>query len=188
MEYQLDKEELLHAAVASARRGMHDRAIGLLKQLVERDPAHAGACYLLGAEYAEIEMFDRAREAIGRALELNPSLHTARFQLGLLHAMTGSAAEARQAWGPLEALGDDPLNLYRRALELLLEDDEAGARERLFAALAADETPGPLQADMRRLAESLSSTPDTEVPEKQEKKGASRFLLARYGAGTEDTP
>ena len=101
----LDAEELLHLAIQASQADRHDQAITYLKRAQAKAPENANIAYFLGAEHAQIGLYQRAMEEMAQALELNPALHTARFQLGLLYLTSGLAAPATEALGPLTALG-----------------------------------------------------------------------------------
>ena len=99
---QLDDSELLHLAIRASQNNRHDDAIGFLKQALELAPGNAKVHYMLGAEHAEIGLYDRAADEIAKAVELDPGLVTAQFQLGLLHMTSGRITEAENVWKPLE--------------------------------------------------------------------------------------
>ena len=81
----LSNEELMHVALHANARGQPQQTIEALKTILARDADHAKALYLLGAVHAEIGMYDDAVREMTRAVELEPDLLTAHFQLGLLH-------------------------------------------------------------------------------------------------------
>lgn len=80
----LTQEELLHLAVEATRRGEHGSSISYLKEGVTRFPDDAKMAYVLGAEFAQIGIYDGAELEMQRAVSIDPELYTASFQLGLL--------------------------------------------------------------------------------------------------------
>jgi tetratricopeptide (TPR) repeat protein len=162
----LDADELMHLAVAASDRDEADRAIGLLKRAVEVSPAHAQAHYLLGAEHAQIGMFERAIEDMRRAVELEPSLHAARFQLGLLYLTSRRLDAAVDTWRALDALGADNFYvLFKTGLEHLARDEFDACLRALRAGLKANTVNQPLNVDMQRVIAQVED------------------LIARNGAG-----
>ena len=103
---ELDAEELLHLAIAASDRDQPERAIELLKRAIAADPSDARAHHLLGAEHAQLGLFDRAAEEMQRAIELDPQLDAARFQLGLLQLSSRQPQSAEATWQALGRLGE----------------------------------------------------------------------------------
>ena len=64
MTSRLDSNELLHLAIAASRKDDHEKAIGHLKQALELAPDNARVHYFLGAEHAQIGLYERAMEGI----------------------------------------------------------------------------------------------------------------------------
>jgi len=148
----MDVNELTRDALAASARNDSEAAIALLRQATEQDDAAAIPHYLLGAEYAQIGIIDRAVAEMARALENDPSLAPARFQLGLLHLTSGRVAEAAEAWRPLERLGtEDPLYLFKEGLLAMAQDRFEDARALLEAGLDRNVANAPLNADMRKV-------------------------------------
>src|SRR5262245_38879670 len=113
----LDAEELLHLGLHAAAKDDPLQAIECLKRCVALDPANSRATYLLGAMYAQIGMYDCAKETLDKALTLDPNQHTAIFQLGLLHLTSGDVPKAESIWRGLNTLPEDHfLNLFRPRL------------------------------------------------------------------------
>ena len=80
----LDQAERMQLALQAGAANEAGSAIAYLKEAVARPDATAQAHYLLGAEYAQLGMFDRAAGEMEAALALDQTLYTARLQLGLL--------------------------------------------------------------------------------------------------------
>ena len=110
-------QDLTRLALAASAQNDAETAIAYLKQATELDAGAAIPRYLLGAEYAQIGIIDRAIAEMTLAVECDPDLATARFQLGLLQLTSAQVAEAAATWAPLEALGEvHPLRLFAAGL------------------------------------------------------------------------
>jgi tetratricopeptide (TPR) repeat protein len=146
----LDAEELLHLAIAASDRDQPERAIELLKRAIAANPADARAHHLLGAEHAQLGLFERAAEEMQRAIELDPELDAARFQLGLLQLSSRQPQSAEATWQALERLGDVHFYvLFKNGLLHLARDEFADAARCLRAGLEANRTLEPLNRDMQ---------------------------------------
>jgi len=162
----LTQDELLHLAIEAARRGDHGSAISYLKDGTTRFPEDAKLAYLLGAEYAQISLYDKAEVEMGRSIQLDPDLLTACFQLGLLQLSQGKLEEAKLTWQGLDKLPtDNALQLFRSGLQYLAEDQYAQAKEALEQGISVNTFSPDLNRDMQNV---LSSIPleatDTPAP------------------------
>lgn len=148
----LDADELLHLAVAASNRNEADQAIGLLKRAVAIAPSHANAHYLLGAEHAQIGMFERAISDMRTAIELDPNLNAARFQLGMLLMTSRQVEAAETVWQPLDELGSDHFYaLFKTGLLQLVRDEFDACLASLRSGLVANQVNQPLNVDMQRV-------------------------------------
>lgn len=148
----LDEAEFVHLVLRAMAADRHDEVISLLKRMVSAFPANANAHYLLGAEHAQIGLYDRALADFAEALRLEPRLAIARFQLGLLHLTLGHTAEAESVWSPLDELAtDDPLRLFKSALVHLIHDELKECAQGLRAGIDHNTDNEALNGDMRRL-------------------------------------
>ncbi|MDA0910900.1 MAG: hypothetical protein O2809_05010 [Proteobacteria bacterium] len=84
-----DTEESISLAINASRKGNKESAIRLLKSVIEHEPENAQAHFLLGAEYAEIQLLHKAISAMQRALQLQPNMTIAVFQLAILYLYLG---------------------------------------------------------------------------------------------------
>lgn len=160
----LDEEEFLHLALRAMQANHHDEAISLLKRMVSAFPGNAQGYHLLGAEYAQIGLYDRALADFAEALRLQPQLAAARFQLGLLHLTCGNPSEAEAHWSPLDQLAaNDPLRLFKSALVHLIHDDLQECARGLRAGIDRNSGFQALNADMRRLLADVERRCGSEV-------------------------
>jgi tetratricopeptide (TPR) repeat protein len=152
----LDQAELIQFAMAASRENNGAVAMGYLKEAASRADATGVAHYLLGAEYAQVGMYDRAVESMEAALALDPTLATARLQLGLLWLTGGAAEKAAAVFQPLEELPEDQaLHLFGKGLGLLCQDRLADALDCLEAGIARNVDNLPLNGDMQLLSERI---------------------------------
>jgi tetratricopeptide (TPR) repeat protein len=95
-----------------------------LRAAIVRDPGNAELRYLLGAELAQRREYPEAVASIRTALEINPKLHFARLQLGLLYLTMAQPDDSLAVWAPLEELEETAaLKAFKRGLEALIRDD-----------------------------------------------------------------
>lgn len=148
----LNSREILHIAMDSAARGDHLSAIKCLKEGLAQDDTDARLWYFLGAEHAQIALFEDAEKEIGKAVHLDPGMHVAVFQLGLLQMTQGKMVEAMASWVGLDGLPkDNALAHFRFGLEALAVDDFVGARAFLEKGIAANSSSEPLNQDMTQI-------------------------------------
>ncbi|WP_426104809.1 hypothetical protein [Massilia sp. TSP1-1-2] len=153
----LDQDELFQLAVNASQGGDSASAIACLKQAVARDDATAKAHYLLGAEYAQIRMYERAVELMASALALDPTLSVARLQLGLLWLAAADTDRAASVLAPLAELPEgEPLRYFGAGLCHLIGDRIAEARAHLELGIARNTAILPLNVDMRRILDEMA--------------------------------
>ena|SRR5688572_14593449 len=183
----LDATELLHLGLQATQHDDSAKAIEYLKQCLALDPENAQATYLLGALYAQIGLYDRAKTALARAIVLNASESTAVFQLGLLHVTSGDVDQADEVWRHLDTLpADHAFNLFRHGLLALTRDDFAECESLLERGIGANSFNEALNNDMRRLKESAAAAREKTVPGQvvtasPEVSPTARHLLGGYG-------
>lgn len=153
---QLDAQELFHLALQAMKQQQHTEAVTLLKQAVAVAPEQGQMHYLLGAEYAQIGLYERAIVSMAEAVRLAPDLHLAVFQLGLLHLSSGSAMAAEEAWAPLFDLAEDnPLRCFVEGLRCLSQDDFSACRTWLTQGMALNQAVPELNQDMANVLAQL---------------------------------
>jgi tetratricopeptide (TPR) repeat protein len=95
-----------------------------LRAAVAREPGNAELRYMLGAELAQQREYPDAVVAMRTALEINPKLHFARLQLGLLYLTMSQPNDSLAVWAPLEELDETAaLKAFKRGLEALICDN-----------------------------------------------------------------
>lgn len=130
-----------------------------LRRAVVNDPRNAELRYLLGAEMAQQQDYDGAVMEMSAAVALNPLLHSARFQLGLLHLTMARPDHAIAVLAPLEDLDDAAaFKHFKRGLEALMRDDFASCIKHLRDGIQLNTENLPLNRDMSMLMEKVTQT------------------------------
>lgn len=179
----LDSEELFHLGLHALRSDDPHEAIKCLKQCLEIEPSHAKATYLLGATYAQVGIYDRAKELLVQTIELNPEEYAALFQLGLLHLTSGEVDLARDTWAGLDVLGSEHcLYLFKSAMLALVVDDFARCVALIDSGIAANTVNEPLNNDMLQVKASAISamTPTIDAPLSPDGGSAGHVALSGY--------
>ncbi len=127
-----------------------------LRAAITRDPANAELRYLLGAELAERREYPEAVAQIRTALDINPKLHFARLQLGLLYLTMSQPDDSIAVWAPLEELDETAaLKAFKRGLEALIRDDFPACIGYLQQGIDLNKHNATLNDDMSQLIEKV---------------------------------
>src|SRR3954451_9538247 len=130
-----------------------------LRKAVLNDPRNAELRYLLAAEYAQAGDYDSAVLEFSAAIALNPLLHVARFQLGLLHLTLGQPHHTTAVLAPLESLDDTAfLKHFKRGLESLIQDNFDACLQSLEKGIELNTVLPPLNRDMRLLIDKIHAS------------------------------
>ncbi len=161
--------------------GDGDRALDILRQAHQDHPDSGQTLALLAAQHMQMGAPDAAEAAFIGALHRDPTLSTARFQLGLLQYTSGRPQTAFQTWDYLERLGESHyLVLFKRAFAALAIDAFEDTLLLLDKGIAANQENAPLSHDMRMLAGQIQAlrahTPDAAPQD----EAATQFVLASY--------
>ena len=180
---KLDNEELLRLALEATNRQHHADAVAMLKTMLEREPDHLFATYLLAAEHAQMGLMEREEEGFKRTVELGPDFQIARFQLGQIHLTKGDSAAAKAVLAPLSQLpADKALGGYARGLIAATDEDLATAIAQIEAGLACDQEIPALAEDMRRMLGNLRSFDGgAPGPTASSPTPATPLFLSKYG-------
>jgi tetratricopeptide (TPR) repeat protein len=145
----LDADELFMLGLRASAAEDGATALSCLKLAVARQPAHARAHWMLGAEYAALRMPQRAAQHFARAVALDPAQPVARFQYGLLLLTCGEVDAAESVWqGLAERALDDPLRHFANGLLRLARGSPGEALPELRAAARDPATPLALRRDV----------------------------------------
>jgi tetratricopeptide (TPR) repeat protein len=125
-----------------------------LRAAIHRDPANAELRYLLGAELAQRHEYDEAAAQMRTALDINPQLHFARLQLGMLYLTMAQPDDSLAVWAPLEQLEETAaLKAFKRGLEALVHDDFPACIGHLRRGIDLNTQNATLNDDMSQLIE-----------------------------------
>lgn len=180
MTYEkLDTDELLRLALEAMNAGREADSIVMLKTLLEREPDHVHARYLLAAQHAQLGMMERAEAGFRDVIARSAELPIARFQLAQMLLLRGANQEAQTVLAPLAAAPDgQALGGYARALTAAAVDDTAGTIAGLQSGLACAQDIPALAGDMRRLLDQLLANGPIQPPPGD---GAAPLFLSGYG-------
>jgi hypothetical protein len=186
----LAQRELLALALEAIRRGDSGRSIAYLKEAATRADATDQVHFLLGSEYAQIDLVDLARLHFEHSLEVNSGFAIARFQLGLLHLTTAKPQEALDVWAPLASLGDEhPLEIFRQGMSHLMKDELADCVRCLERGIAANLENAALNANIQFILERVKAAiadgrgPSQAVGETKSEEPESHLFLNAYTGG-----
>ncbi len=180
----LDQTELIQLALQSGERNDAASALSYLKEAVARPDASATAHLLLGAEYAELGLYQRAMEQMELAVERDPALAIARFQAGFLALSSGNAEKAESLLQPLTE-HEDALGRFATGLLALMRDQFAPAEEHLRAGLLLNQSNLPLNQNITRILDAIVALPE-QVKQQvvQEEDALQHIMLSAYTGGT----
>jgi len=143
-----------------------------LRAAVTRDPGNAELRYLLGAELAQRREYAEAVQQMRSALEIDPQLHFARLQLGLLYLTMSKPDDSLAIWAPLEELDESAaLKAFKRGLEALIRDDFPGCIGFLQRGIALNKQNAPLNHDMSALIDRVRDGSVIAPPLPGERRG-----------------
>jgi len=182
-ELELDADELFHLGIKASEQSSHEQAITYFKRsLIKKD--NANTRYLLGAQYAEIGMIERAIDAMTSAVSLEPELWTAHFQIGLAQMTIGHNAEALISWQPLEKLElSEPLRLFAEGLCALVTNELEKAQQKILQGIENNRQNPALNKDMSKVIENISTMIGGEkmpLPADEESSSKSHLFLNAY--------
>ncbi len=154
----LDQTELFQLGLNASTSGDSGSAIAYLKEATARADASALAHYLLGAEYAQIKLYERAIDAMEAAIALDPALAIARLQLAMLWLGANDNARATVTLAPLQELAPhDPLQRFGSGLLHLVRGELAEAQRCLGEGVALNTANPALNGDMQRVMREIET-------------------------------
>jgi len=158
----------------------NDNDLAALRRAVLDEPRNGERRYLLGAELAQRRDYEGAVLEMSAALALNPLLHVARLQLGLLHLTMAQPHHALAVLGPLEELPDDAaLKHFKRGLEALIHDNFAACLDALQRGIEGNRDNAALNRDMQLIIDRVK--PLTQSGGGQSDASAVRTDFSLYG-------
>lgn len=176
----LDASDLLQLALLDIEATNHEAAITKLTEASSLESSNAAIHFLLAAEYAETGHHARAIEGMKHALSLDPELHVAWFQLGLIYFTQNELTSAAEAWKPLNVLGDEhAFSLFAAALLKLGVGHRDTAIPLLEKALHAEPAIPALRGDIERTLNNVRKQVSAD-PEDESASSLGDALLHRY--------
>jgi tetratricopeptide (TPR) repeat protein len=151
----MDKREFAHAQT-------------LLQDALTHDKTHSQLHFLLGAIHAENKQYDQAVLAYQAALQATPTLHIARFQLGLLHATLNQQDLAIDTLMPLTTQTQHYLAEFAMAIIAIFKNDIHTAILALQNGLTLNKDNASLNQDMQNMLTRIQQDASRET---QEDKG-----------------
>ena len=157
-------DTLVQQALAASQADDAATAVTLFRRAIDADPGVASTHMLLGAELAQAGRDAEAESAYAAALWVAPTLHVARFQLGLLQLCGARAMAALLTWQPLFALPEGhALRSAVQGIAALLAGDPQGAVRQLREAIAHCQDNPPLAGDLARIVAALGEAPQASA-------------------------
>ncbi|MFC4161868.1 hypothetical protein [Chitinimonas lacunae] len=185
----LTTEELLHLAIEASNRERYDLSISYLKAAIGRaEQPDARLAFMLGSQYAQIKMFDDARQWLEQSVAIDPDFEIAVFQLGLMYLLGNDMANNERVWAHLDRLPPEhALRCFREGLLAIARDQFDAGVAAIEQGLAVGYANPPLLEEMRKVIANVATlraaapTPAVEAaaPAAEEATGE-HVLLSAY--------
>jgi len=120
MDKQLKRE--ISQITQFLKDGMHKEALQALKAANADHPNTELVLGLLASQYAQLNMYDDAKNTYESLLAINSQNHLAHFQLGMLEYQSGKIEEAIAQWENVASQKDDFVANYWIAQAYFKED------------------------------------------------------------------
>ncbi len=127
-----DADELLALVKLDLDKGEIEKALLKLKQLLAADNPAMEVYTIAARTYAQLGLFERAKEYFKKYLTNNPDALVETFQLGMAHFDSGEANDALATWDSV--LAKDPVYppaLFYRGLAMAQAGQLADAKQSL---------------------------------------------------------
>lgn len=174
-------KELIHMSLLAMNASRDEEAMALLAALLEREPEHAQANYLLAAQHAQLGMLDQAEAGFRKATALaGNAFPMPRFQLGQLLMVQDRPGEAVDVLLPLTNAADPALRAYANAFIALAGQQVTDAVAALREGLQHPQGIPVLADDMRRLAADLERSLGVADEAPAITGSAASMLLSNY--------
>jgi tetratricopeptide (TPR) repeat protein len=180
----LNQQELLKLAIDATYRQDGGMALAYLKEATSRTDSTAAAHFLLGSQYAQIQIPDAAVSEMEAAIAMDPGLNIARFQLGLLLLSFGNTGRATDVLTPLAAVGrQDALAHFAQGLLHLIRDDLPETVRQLSEGIKLNSENAALNKDMQRILDEIIKLPAQQLvtePRAEEESGTPHVFISAY--------
>jgi tetratricopeptide (TPR) repeat protein len=127
-----DADELLALVKYDIEKGEIEKALAKIKELLAEKKPPTEIYAIAARTYAQLGLFERAKENFKNYLKENPEATVETFQLGMAHFDCGEKDEALSIWE--EVLKKEPVNppaLFYRGLALAQTGKIADAKQAL---------------------------------------------------------
>ena len=129
---ELDSEELLALAKIDLDQGRMDQALIKMKHILNADKGNGEALSMAGKVYAQLGLFEKAKNCFKQYLEIAPESIVDQFQYGMVHFDSGGRDTALSIWNELLAKQPThPPSLFYKGLLLAQNNNMADARATL---------------------------------------------------------
>ncbi|NNG00095.1 MAG: tetratricopeptide repeat protein [Desulfobacteraceae bacterium] len=109
--YWIDKGNLV------STYGNDISAVRFYAEALKKDPMNSSAYFNMGVSYGELEEFDKALDAINRAIELNPANSNYYYARGRVYLMAGNTAKADNDFRTAVEMGNTDAKAYLERTE-----------------------------------------------------------------------
>ena len=131
-EVSLDTDELIALIKLDLEKGNIEKALLKLKEVIKDKNVPSEAYAIAARTYAQLGLFERAKDNFNRYLENNPDATTELFQLGMSHLDCGEKQEALGIWDRLlKKAPVHPPALFYKGLVLAQSGKIADAKQSL---------------------------------------------------------
>jgi len=180
----LDAEEYLHLAINATQHQQHHAALEYLHKSLELSPENARAIFLLAAEHAELGLFDRAIKGMLLALELEPGLEFARYQLAMLYMHINDIPASKDVWAYLgEHASDEAIKWVAQGLFIIDEDYSRGLA--LIEKAADSQIDNPfLKSSINDILNNLTTSNSPTKPQEDTSAASHSLFLNAYQNST----
>jgi tetratricopeptide (TPR) repeat protein len=179
---KFDVEEYLHLALHASTARDHHACMGYLKELLEIEPRHPTALYVLALQHAEIGLLARALRELQEVIQISPEFEAARFQLALILLDTGQKAEAKKHIARLSQSADLSVRDYAQGILALADENLAVAQQKLGEGMARPNQANRLAPQISHIAALIDKRVQRDAKPAVE-AGDRRISLGAYAGG-----
>ncbi|MGI0118573.1 hypothetical protein [Zooshikella sp. RANM57] len=171
----LNLDELFHCALSASEQGDHAQSITLLKECIQQED-RAIYYYMLAAEHAEIGLYQYAIEEMTLAINKDPSLWIAKFQLSLLYLTVSNIEEAVKVWYELkDSNANSYLRIFAEGLVYIQEGNTYLGIKKLKEGIEANKENNPLNNDINNIIQSLEENDINEKAQVNDEDNESKL-------------
>jgi tetratricopeptide (TPR) repeat protein len=154
----MNLEDLLKQTTELMAQDKMSEAKATLEKGRVQFPNEAQLTFLFAAVNAQQQSYDVAIAHYQLSLQQNPTMHIARFQLGLLLATLGKVTESVTTLEPLASLGDHYLSHFANSIIAILSEQLESAKVHLDAGLSVNHENPSLNNDMKAMLARVESS------------------------------